>query len=311
MKKLSYLLFVCLFAFSSVFVSCSEDDDNPFSDPTIEVKLTAGSSSATNLTNKQEITAYETGEKLDFAIRFSMGDDKLTAIKITAKIAGETFTEVDSTLNEGLFSGAVRVLDYKYGTIVGNNEKTITFSTTDKKNRVADFTVTIKPKTAAEQTGEFIIGRATLMGAHKNTTYGSFYSVDLGEVFMINAANGKSGKDIDFAYFYGATNHATIAAPINTNTQTMFPTVANWTTRNDTRFYVASTTTVNFASMDEAWYDEQIALVTASDLTMANQLAVGNVIAYKTKGGKTGLFEVEKLDATVDGTITIKLVTKK
>ena len=76
--------------------------DNPFSDPTIEVKLTAGSGSAIDLTNKQEITAYETGEKLDFAIRFSMGDDKLTSIKIVAKIGTDTFTEVDSTLVEML-----------------------------------------------------------------------------------------------------------------------------------------------------------------------------------------------------------------
>ena len=148
------------------------------------------------------------------------------------------------------------------------------------------------------------------MGAHKGTTYGSFYSVDLGEVFMLNAANANSAK-IDFAYFYGASNLATIATPINSITQTMFPTVANWTTRNDTRFHVASTSSVNFENMDEAWYDAQIELVKESDLTMANQLAVGNVIAYKTAGGKTGLFEVENLSTGVTGTITIKLVTKK
>ena len=308
MKKLNYLLFVCLFAFSAVFTSCEEDETNPFSDPSIAVKLTPGSSSAIDLTNQQTISDYETGEKLVFDIRFLMGDDKLKSIKIQAKIGTDNFTEVDSVLNEGLFSGTVKQLDYKYGTNVGNNEKTITFSTTDKKDRVANFSVTIKPK-AVEQPGDYDISKATLMGAQKNTVYGSFFSVDLGEVFMLNAANTNSGK-VDLVYYYGTKNFASIGAPLDTDVQTVFPTIANWSKRNDTRFFKVESD-INFTSINDVKYNEAIESVKESNLKAATNISVGDVVAYKTEGGKTGLFKVEKLDTNNTGTITILLAVKK
>ena len=307
MKKISSVMIAAFVAMSATFVSCTDDDDNPFADPTIEVKLTPGGGSTIDLTKNQTLDAYETGERLDFAIRFKMGDDKLTSIKIVAKIGSDSFTEVDSTLNEGWLNSGDRQLDYKYGTSVGNNEKTITFSTIDKKNRSESFSVTIKPKAGSEQGGNFTTSRATLMGAHKNTAYGSFYSVDMGEVFMLGAANTNQGK-IDFAYFYGAQNEATIGAPDNADVQTMFPSVKNWSTKNDTKFYLVSATSLDFASVDVPWFDAEIEKATTN--TAANKLVRGNVIAYKTKSGKTGMFEVESLSTGSTGTITIKLVTK-
>ena len=308
MKKISSVMIAAFVAMSATFVSCTDDDDdNPFADPSIEVKLTPGGGSSIDLTKSQTLDAYETGERLDFAIRFKMGDDKLTSIKIVAKIGSDSFTEVDSTLNEGWLNSGDRQLDYKYGTSVGNNEKTITFSTIDRKNRSESFSVTIKPKTGSEQSGNFSIGRATLMGAHQNTAYGSFYSVEMGEVFMLGSAGTNQAK-IDFAYFYGAQNKATIGAPDNDQVQIMFSSVKNWSTKNDTKFHLVQTTSLDVANMDVAWYDAEIAKATTN--TLANDLEKGKVIAYKTKGGKSGMFEVESLTTGATGTITIKLITK-
>ena len=304
MKKLSYL-FICLFACSSIFVSCSDDDDDdPFLDPKVEVICDGASVSS------GAVIEDAPGTSLKFNIKFTMGGDKLTSIKITSKLSGETFIQVDSALNEGLFNSGDKNLSYAFNTSVANVEKVLTFSTTDKKSRTASFTVTVKPK-ASETVGNsnISVSKVTLMGAQGSIGYGSFYSVDLGEVMFVAAARTNQGK-VDFAYYYGSNTKATIGCPSDKDLGEIAYTAgtngktSQWTTKNTTKFIKCEATAANI----EARYDEYVGYDAVE--TAATQLVVNDAYAYKTQGGKTGVFIVTNINGTNAGEISVQLYTK-
>ena len=107
---------------------------------------------------------------------------------------------------------------------------------------------------------------------------------------------------IDFLYYYGATNKASIAAPDDADAATVFNNanngLATWSTRNSTKF---KTTALSAAEFDALANDLLIVSnATGASDTDENNLAVGNVIAFitdadKTGGSKMGLIKVVSL----------------
>jgi hypothetical protein len=302
MKKLSYFIVAMLFAVSAGFVSCETEDSV---DPTIDVKL---NSKAIN--SGDEISDLGAGAALTFDVDFRMGSEKLTNLSIKVKVGTDNITVVDSVLNKGIFNGGADEVKYTYKTNVNVLEKTVTFSTTDKGGVAVNFVVVIKPKSTA---GDYITGTATILGAQNNATLGSFYSVSTGDVLLLKDAKANPSK-VDFAYYYGATNKATICGPKDADVNNATSGIKYGGSlmsalgfNNDTRFIK-----IDGSNDYDEWYDAAITEVGTSSATAVPQLAVGDYCVYKTSGGKTGAFKVDAITGQSNaGSITILLITKK
>jgi hypothetical protein len=146
-----------------------------------------------------------------------------------------------------------------------------------------------------------------IMGAQQNSNGSSFASID-GTTYGLATAKANAAK-IDWMYFFGATNFATLAAPDDAAAQTIFTDPTNglqtWAVKNPTRFKLV-TEVIDWASITN---DEVITAQTQSgvDQTKISSLAPGKILAFITATGKKGLIRVESITGEEDGTITISV----
>jgi len=182
------------------------------------------------------------------------------------------------------------------------------FSVTDKEGQSYSVTVKVTKKEEA-QASDATKYTAVLMGAQSNATVGSFYDVENNIVYTLSDANSHQA-DVDFVYYYGSTNEATIAAP---NDETVnggsgdFTWTQDWSVQNATSFYVLSG--VDFDAIQTTTDVDNAIAGQSSPLTKVTQLTVGSVIGFTTAAGTNGVFKVTALNAANDGTITIDVVT--
>jgi len=147
---------------------------------------------------------------------------------------------------------------------------------------------------------------AVIMGAQSNANIGSFYNVAADRVMLFSEAQNAQST-VDFVYYYGASNLATVAAPADATVPQVLAPVANWTTRNSTKFIKKPTlTTTDFSGATE---QTLIQAWDGTEDTKVIQLAVGNIVAFKTVNGKYGLFRVSNISGT-DGTGSITIDVK-
>jgi hypothetical protein len=317
MKKLSFVCVAALFAASTVFVGCNKDIDNPFDVfdvPTVAVKATYGSNINKDIADNDVIEA-ESGTDLTFTIRFNKGADNLSEVHLKSTIAGKEYKVLDSVgLDKGLFNKGETYVDFTYKTSVGNVQEVLNFSTKDTKSRTGSFGLTIKPTEKKEVVSGFKISEATLLGGQSHATVGSFYSVALGKVLTVGAATSQSAV-VDFAYFYGTNNKATIAAPSDADGQTISygkVKTSSWSTKNDTKFVIldAAGITPEIESLAGNW-DQAIAALSGPTTSKAAQLKAGSVVAFQTAGGIKALFVVTEVSGDAKGSISIILIEKK
>ena len=313
MKRVNMFMIAAFVAASAMFVSCEKDDD-PDNAPTVIVKATYGTVNSQSVENGASIEGDE-GVVVTFDIKFTMGISKLKEVHMKATIGSKTFNVLDSVgLDKGLFNSGSEFIDFKYVTNIGVQQETLTFTSIDTKDRQGTSSVVIKVKEVAPpgdvETGEsyFVTKSATLLGGQANATYGSFYSVEFGKVMTIGAATSQSSS-VDFAYFHGATNGATIAAPANADAQTISygqTKMSSWSTKNSTKFYKVEGAD---GTKPEDWWDEAIDGATTD--TYANQLTKDAVVVFKTQGGTQGAFYVQEVKTGTTGSISIILIEKR
>jgi hypothetical protein len=180
------------------------------------------------------------------------------------------------------------------------------FSVTDKDGQSYSVTVKITKKETST-TQDATVYSAVLMGAQSNANVGSFYDVENNTVFTLNEANSNQ-EAVDFVYYYGSTNAATIAAP---NDETVnggsgdFTWTQDWTTQNATAFY--KLTDVDFDAIQTTTDVDNALEGQTSPLSKVTQLAVGDVVGFTTVAGTNGVFKVTDISGTSDGTITISV----
>ncbi len=242
------------------------------------------------------------GEEFVFGITGNTNSDKyLKRLLIQRKFENvSTITILDSALNT--VSITLDIMTFAYPT-VGLEDFICTLWDKNDKSTTINFTITTEPAASDITTYEDII-----LGAQASTTGGSFATVD-GMVYTLDMAKANSDK-IDFLYFYGATNLATLAAPDDADAATVF-TGANgldtWDVLNPTKF---KTTTLSSADFDAITSSSQLVTVavlpTQPNLSKANDLSVGDVLAFKTVEEKFGLIRVDAINgANNAGTIEI------
>ena len=150
-----------------------------------------------------------------------------------------------------------------------------------------------------------------ILGSWNNPTGSSFASIN-GNVYTLDQAFANQSL-IDYMYWWGASTSATIGAPDDANAALVFNTgdyqLANWTTKNATRFKTTIVTSAAFNAIVDA--SEIIDIAIGADQTRIGALATGQVIAFITVTGKRGLIRVKSFVSGSDGTMTVDVKVEK
>ncbi len=294
MKTLKQLAFFLLLGSSAFLTSCGKDDP----DVPVENKPT--------ITIAADNKTAAPGQSVKLTIN-AAAQKQLRNIKLTVSAGGATAgTILDTTFASGRSTSGPIVFDY----LVGNAANyTFTATVTDRDNQTASATevVTVSGTGANAQ-----ICSNVILGAQSNATYGSSFNTSNCAVYKKSEANTNSAM-VDLVYFYGSTNMATIAAP-NDNSfgtgsnQISAIGVQDWSTKNATMFKKLSSS-FDFSGVTDMAGTYNNAGGTES--SKANILAVGDTYAFKTAGGKYGVFRVKSISGAQNGYITIDTKTSK
>jgi hypothetical protein len=163
--------------------------------------------------------------------------------------------------------------------------KKFRITVTDKKDVTTSAVFTITPFT--KPAGAINSYTATLLGSQYAAT-GSFFSSSNGQVYTVNTSAANSSL-IDLIYYYSGGNGATIGAADDNLISPVYSGIANWATKNKTRFTNTSITTSEFEAIVN---DATIDAISSISNTKVIGLAVGNVFAFKTEAGKKGLVKI-------------------
>ncbi len=288
MKKLATYCLLAAIGLSLVFTSCKKDED--------EVKLpVVAFQTGTGYIDGNTVAGY--GDTLLFGLRLeSNGEAALVKLKITMN--GQT--KLDSTFNQMTFN-----MDYT--AIKGlDNKETWNFEVTDLDGNIRMAGVEV---TAVF--GQINTYNSITLGAQENTLTASFLSFSGGTYtlyFQADAFNHQA--DIDLFCFYEDTpshqNFMTLASP-GSNISGIFtgPTAPeNYTVKNITWF---CETTVTPAEFDAIANDAMLlaSFDPSNKFKKANELSTGNIYAFRTQSGKTGMFRVKSVTNGNDGLLEI------
>lgn len=163
-------------------------------------------------------------------------------------------------------------------------EEKFTFTLTDKASEKVVKSIVITTQTPGSTINSY---NAKLLAGQDNPNYGSYFSVATGSVLKMLAAN-TTPASVDFVFAYGTTNKYYIGAPSNSDMLLSHPNMVGWGTKNATTF---ETTSITVAEFDAMINDADFPATVGTD-TKVNELAAGNVFAFKTLTGKIGLVKV-------------------
>jgi hypothetical protein len=323
MKRVNSVLIAVFIAASAMFVSCDEEEKDPFID--LEITPVGGQRRVHH--DGDVISTHDEGTVLNVKVTFNGGSSRLSAVSAIGSITGITGATFDYVDQEGLGEGFLVLAPRTVGPeefeiTVLSQELRVVFSATNNQDPATrtDLTITVRPAKVVEPPppadGYRFEYTDRTLGA-QNATGGSFLSATAAAKTVMNISTANTSQaTVDFAYYHGAQNRATIAAPINADAGTItYGTIrmSSWNTRNTTIFVpLPATATV---SNPGTWWEEQVvnrefpgANATS---THANQLAAGQGYAFLTTGGYRGAFFVSSVNgATTSGSISIRLIDR-
>jgi hypothetical protein len=297
MKKIAYVMFGLMTAGLMFLSSCSSDETTP-GDIHPALNFVGGSGYISGDAILDASTTFTVGLN---AFSSTESNAKLTNFKVTRVYKNKPSVVLDSTINVSQFS-----IDLDYTTVPEAGVENFIFTITDKDgvSKELSFNITTVVTTGPGPINTFSM---KIMGAQGSTTGSSFASID-GTVYDLADAKINAAK-IDWLYFYGATNFATIAAPDDPDAKDVFNNATNglqtWSVLNPTRFKKIATA-VDWNSITN---DSLIVILTESgvDLTKANNLDITDVVGFVSATGKKGLIRVEEITGTNAGTMTISV----
>jgi hypothetical protein len=220
--------------------------------------------------------------------------DKLLIEEITPGASGPV-TLLDSLVKQANFG-----ITYKYTVPQGaSGKRDIRVTATDNlgQQSVETKTITITSGAIADCDNE-------TLGSHKSTI-GSFFATKSCNVYTVGEAKANKSA-VDFIYFYGQTNQATLAAPDDADVNTLGEfQLVDWTAgeKNATRFKAISAfdfDNATAATLTAAW-----TTAVGAEMTKANMLSNSQMVAFKTADGRYGVVRVNSITAGDDGTINI------
>lgn len=298
MKKISKFFSMLALAAVAVLSSCTKDDDVK---PAPSLDFVAGTGYTTG-----DVTLAP-GSTLKVKWVANKGDKDMDKFQVTINNAflvdyapdgagSNPFTLKGS--NQNTYQGEISTV---VSSNVGNVE-TYTFTVTDKNGNSTS--KSIKVTIGTVQSGAINTWTAVILGNENHATIGSFYDAEGNTVYT--QANAKTNASlVDFVFYHGTTNGASMAAPSNADAAAVFTGLTSWSVRNATKFKSTSLSQTDFNAITGANILESAA--TGATDSQVTSLSVGKVFAFITVGGKSGLAYVSQLSgsATTSGTITI------
>lgn len=210
-------------------------------------------------------------------------------------------------------------LDFKVPATANDGDAiTLTFKVTDKDTKEKITTWVLNVKVFIDI---YTYTNITL-GAQNNATLGSFYASSTNTVYLITDAKTNCTK-VDFGYYYGATNAATLCAPSDAIAAAQIfngPTygLSTWPVRNATKFRkIALLTTTEFDALDAGIMLTKYTTAPGAEGAYANTLSDGSggmqqsFVAFKTANPvKYGIIKVDEIDIVNQATGQMKITVK-
>jgi hypothetical protein len=285
MRKLSLQLF-SLFAAISLFTmtSCNKEED--MVDPAPTATIASSTPATAKVGNEITIAASIVAQS-----------------KIKSIVTRHNNVDLD-TKTSNFTNSTSDNYSFKYTipSTAAGKDLAFTIVVTDSKDRVVNTTHTVKVDavgTVRTQSAKLIHGQSSTLG-------GSFYGTEAAGTIYMQADAKASAAKVDFLYFYGATNLATLAAPSDADAKTMYNNATTglqtWSKLNNTKFKEVTMTKAEF---DAATYTSIESTATGATATKINSLAANKVIGFITEGGKKGLIFVNSVTGTSAGNIDI------
>lgn len=232
-------------------------------------------------------TTASPGDNVDIAITTSSAG-RVDRLLIQEKAPGSSVpgTLLDSAIKQANFG-----LTYHYTvSSSASNSVDVIVTVTDDKGQTTSKTVTI----TIAGGGNLATCDNKTLGSYDNTT-GSFFSAKTCTVYTVSEAKNNQAA-VDFLYFYGSSNFATIAAPDDADANTISTFQLNtWTTKNATRFKTVSGfdfTNATPTSITVAW------TAGGAESSKINSLGVGGMFLFKTADGRYGVAKVNSISGT-------------
>jgi hypothetical protein len=297
MKKIAYLMFGLITAGMMFFSSCSTDSTTP-GDIHPAMNFVGGTGYTSGNATMDVGTIFTVGLQ---AFSSTQSNAKLVKFNVTRIFENKPLILVDSTINTAQFAITLNI-----GANGNPGVENFIFTITDADNQSKELSFQITT-VAVSGPGPINTFSMKIMGAQGSSTGSSFASID-GTVYSGPDAKTNSSK-VDWLYFYGASNLATLAAPDDPDAATIFTNATyglqTWAVKNPTRFKLV-TVPVDWAAVTD---DATIVTLceTGVDQSKVNNLDVTNVLAFITATGKKGLIQVEDITGTNAGTMTISV----
>lgn len=292
MKKLG-LFFIAVLV---VLTACNKDD-NDYPPPIIEFVTESGFVS--------QDTMLKLGDNFKIGIDASNPDVNLTNFIIRVEANGlETF--LDSGMN-------TPVLHYEKMMVKGiSDTEKWTFIIRDRDGKSDEISMSITKDTASVYGPIDYYPNIDLVA--QNAVGSSFYSLSENSTFNLSGAFLNQDK-IDMVYYYDFidTDENTIGSSGANIDESVFPGsegFANWTTFRTTRYKVVELTEGQFLA---AQNDSLLVALhgTADGKRKAKNLVEGKSFAFKNEEGRIGLFRVNSISGTDEGSVNISIKVQK
>jgi len=287
MRKFNLFAIFAFIASALMFSSCGEDDP---------LGPEFGAGSGVIVDNGVLTTAEVTvGQSVTFTWTVTEGDSKLKELEIRNGVKTIYKTDIVDSVASGKFTYA----------FTEEGDAQIAIIATDKDDLDDQLDITVKVSGKATSLTE---SATVTLGAQKASS-GSCYDVSAATQYKTSGDEAKNNSEkVDFVYYYGSTNKATICAPIDASvngdgTGSAFTTCTDWATKNATKFAKAT------FSYEEA--TDALVEAATPTATIIKELAVGDVVVFETADSKKGVFSVTAISKSDDtGEISLGIKVK-
>jgi hypothetical protein len=297
MKKVIKTIMMLFVASAFVLTSCSDEEVKD-----VELTMIPAAVSGTHfVSDTLTIRLNATGND----------DNKLKSIKITKAIAGQpgVITMYENTK----LSGTAFIYELKdtfESGEVGVNTITITLTGEKGTAQTKTYTATVRAIGLIEstQTPVSLFGQAAGAETQQFVALNSFSTYTIGDATA--NSNAQLKNSIDLAFYYGASNKFSLASLDDAVMHTVYTGLSTfWTSADNSRItgLYKATGQVNYATMEASGSDKDL-LLFAEGKTFSkaiNNLAVNDLILFKTKEGKFGLLKVTETTGATNSTAVL------
>lgn len=306
MRKLFNQLLTFAVLGSVVLLTSCGDDDTDVIAPALSVEIGG--------TDIDQAT-FDVGETVDLTVTF-VSEAELAGLSYAVTVDGTTGSTTtipfgDIGLGTAETAGTFN-FTFPVNETLSGSSVILSVTAEDKTGKTAtdDFSFDVTSSPQARSYSAILLNAPT---ADKTNT--AFFSSSDGEVYSPAQVTGTAdaiSPKIDFGYYYGQTNQASLASPADFVNTAFAAQVEGWSTLNNVSFRSTTLTATEFLELS-TYADIDAAYDNGTDEGgIVTNLTIGDVVAFetdadKTGGSKRGLVLVKDISGTVNSNDYIEL----